>query len=154
VWEGPGQPYFASKPDVACRRRPAWAFSADLEDLLGALPAETVAALRGTLTAVEIRERDRAGRASLLVLRGEETVTIRGDAFRLALVRRFGIRSVRSTLFTITRNGSRLTFRGRGDGHGVGLCQAGALGRAVAGESPARIHAYYFPGTVVARTTR
>ncbi len=38
-------------------------------------------------------------------------------------------------------------FEGRGFGHGVGLCQAGALARVRAGAKPAAILQHYFPGT-------
>lgn len=41
------------------------------------------------------------------------------------------------------------TFRGGGYGHGVGLSQYGALGRAEAGHSAAEILAAYYPTTVV-----
>lgn len=46
---------------------------------------------------------------------------------------------------------SRLTIRGLGYGHGVGLCQWGAIGRARAGQDFRTILRTYFPGTSVAR---
>jgi hypothetical protein len=42
-------------------------------------------------------------------------------------------------------------FSGRGYGHGVGLCQAGALARLRAGATPADVMRYYYPGVVVGR---
>jgi stage II sporulation protein D len=44
-----------------------------------------------------------------------------------------------------------LVARGRGWGHGVGLCQWGAVGRARAGQDVRTILNAYFPGTTVAR---
>jgi stage II sporulation protein D len=44
---------------------------------------------------------------------------------------------------------SRLTLRGAGYGHGVGMCQWGAIGRARAGQDFRTILATYFPGTTV-----
>jgi stage II sporulation protein D len=41
---------------------------------------------------------------------------------------------------------SDLVFEGRGRGHGVGLCQAGARGYAAAGWSAERILDHYYPG--------
>jgi hypothetical protein len=38
-------------------------------------------------------------------------------------------------------------FEGRGFGHGVGLCQAGAFARIMAGGKPAAVLARYYPGT-------
>ena len=46
---------------------------------------------------------------------------------------------------------ARLTIRGLGYGHGVGMCQWGAIGRARAGQDFRTILRTYFPGTSVAR---
>lgn len=46
---------------------------------------------------------------------------------------------------------SRLTIRGLGYGHGIGMCQWGAIGRARAGQDFRTILSTYFPGTDVAR---
>ena len=43
------------------------------------------------------------------------------------------------------------TFSGRGYGHGVGLCQAGALARLRAGAKPVDVLRYYYPGAVLAQ---
>jgi stage II sporulation protein D len=40
--------------------------------------------------------------------------------------------------------------RGGGNGHGVGMCQWGALGRARAGQSFREILQAYYPGTEIA----
>ncbi len=45
----------------------------------------------------------------------------------------------------------RLRISGAGWGHGVGMCQWGAIGRARAGQSARTIIATYFPGTSVER---
>ncbi|HEY7970807.1 MAG TPA: hypothetical protein VID95_12485, partial [Candidatus Limnocylindrales bacterium] len=41
-----------------------------------------------------------------------------------------------------------MTFFGRGWGHGVGLSQYGARGRALAGQTAAQILAHYYVGTM------
>jgi stage II sporulation protein D len=43
-----------------------------------------------------------------------------------------------------------LTLHGAGNGHGVGMCQWGAIGRARAGQDYRMILATYYPGTTVA----
>jgi stage II sporulation protein D len=56
--------------------------------------------------------------------------------------------------FKVTHEGNRLTrlaARGTGWGHGVGMCQWGAVGRARAGQDYRTILAAYFPGTALAR---
>jgi stage II sporulation protein D (peptidoglycan lytic transglycosylase) len=45
---------------------------------------------------------------------------------------------------------SSLTLRGFGNGHGVGMCQAGAIGRARAGQDYETILQTYYPGTTLA----
>src|SRR5438477_174347 len=55
---------------------------------------------------------------------------------------------------SVTKDGgqiARLVAAGAGWGHGVGLCQWGAIGRARAGQDYRGILATYFPGTTVAR---
>ena len=46
--------------------------------------------------------------------------------------------------------GDTVTFSGRGYGHGVGLSQYGARGRALDGQDAATILAHYYPGTTLA----
>jgi stage II sporulation protein D len=46
--------------------------------------------------------------------------------------------------------GDAVTFYGRGYGHGVGMSQYGARGRALAGEDAPTILAHYYQGTVLA----
>jgi SpoIID/LytB domain protein len=64
-----------------------------------------------------------------------------------------GVGSLRSTLFVMetdygpTGRPVALAVTGGGWGHGVGLCQSGAMGRAEAGETYAEIIKSYFKGT-------
>ena len=46
---------------------------------------------------------------------------------------------------------SNLTIRGGGNGHGIGMCQWGAIGRARAGQDYRTILTTYYPGTTVGR---
>ncbi len=45
--------------------------------------------------------------------------------------------------------GPRVIIRGRGFGHGVGMCQWGAEGRARAGQTGEEIVGYYYPGALI-----
>jgi stage II sporulation protein D len=47
-----------------------------------------------------------------------------------------------------------LVIRGNGNGHGVGMCQWGAIGRARAGADYRSILRTYYPGTTVAAVDR
>ena len=69
---------------------------------------------------------------------------------------RFAI--LRSTMFKVEelrREGAlvQIVLRGGGFGHGVGLCQTGALGRAEAGQSVSEILGHYYPRADLVRVT-
>ena len=51
----------------------------------------------------------------------------------------------------ISTTGDQLIFEGRGLGHGVGLCQYGAQGRARAGHTYREILEAYYPGARLER---
>ena len=46
---------------------------------------------------------------------------------------------------------AQLVLRGGGYGHGIGMCQFGAIGRARAGQDYQTILTTYYPGTTVGR---
>jgi stage II sporulation protein D len=79
---------------------------------------------------------------------------LRGNDVRYVL-RVSGGEILNSTYFTVEtetrRDGSlaRLIVRGNGYGHGIGMCQWGAIGRARAGQTARAILAAYYPGTTV-----
>lgn len=86
------------------------------------------------------------GRLVRLRLVGANGVTrpIQAEDFRLAV----GSRTMRSTACRIVDAGSEVVFSdGRGFGHGVGLCQWGMEGQAIAGRNASQILKYYYPGT-------
>ena len=72
---------------------------------------------------------------------------MRGEVFRDVLTRALGVKTLRSTLFSLKKSRDVFVFSGKGFGHGVGLCQTGALARLRAGASPDQVLAHYFPGT-------
>jgi stage II sporulation protein D len=97
-----------------------------------------------------------AGRvATLAVETDRRTLTLRGNEMRDAFRATSGD-LLYSTYFSadVTRSGSgvgRLTLRGGGYGHGIGMCQSGAIGRARAGHDFRTILGTYYPGTTVGR---
>jgi stage II sporulation protein D len=48
-------------------------------------------------------------------------------------------------------SGGSAVFKAGGSGHGVGLCQWGARGRALAGQGYRDILAHYYPGAEIRR---
>lgn len=114
--------------------------SVRLRDRLGSL---------GVLRDVRISAIDSSGRARSFELLAERgSVHVKGTTFRIDV----GARVLRSLLIsTLSLDGpsGMLTVEGAGLGHGVGLCQWGARGMALAGRSARDILALYFPGTQV-----
>lgn len=99
----------------------------------------------GPVAAMKFSERGVSGRASVLTLSGETGARqIRGE---LNIRRRLG--NLNSTMAEIEPPGSGhddWVFRGGGWGHGVGMCQIGAIGRAEAGQDYRTILRHYFGG--------
>lgn len=105
----------------------------------------------GAVTDVAVLRRDPSGRAVELRITGDRgEIVVEGE---LTIRRALG--GLRSALFThdIERaEGGDLVgiiIRGGGYGHGVGLCQTGAIGAAQRGLTYADILAHYYPGTLV-----
>lgn len=66
---------------------------------------------------------------------------------RLEIDRKLGWNTVPSNDFTIKRDGGQVVLEGVGQGHGIGLCQAGAKAMAEDGSNFRRILVYYYPNT-------
>jgi stage II sporulation protein D len=151
VWGGPSPVYLTGMRDAgpATSAHVEWTFDTRLSSLRDALNRDSRTAVGAKLTAIDITSRDGAGRAEQVTLRGSHDVTVRGEIFREVVTRALGVQTVRSTLFTIRRTGDHVVFSGRGFGHGVGLCQAGAMARLKAGKSAVDVLKFYFPGTQI-----
>lgn len=106
----------------------------------------------GPLQDLAITARTPAGRVAVLEITcAAGRYRVRGDQTRRVLVPPGGRPSMlRSAWFDLeVRPGQGVVARGRGWGHGLGLCQMGALGRAEAGQDAATILAHYYPGARV-----
>jgi stage II sporulation protein D len=73
--------------------------------------------------------------------------TINNQKLKLTTLR-FGLH-LRSTFFEIKPEGNRLIFYGRGYGHGVGMCQEGAMNMAKKGEKYNEIIKFYYTGVKI-----
>jgi stage II sporulation protein D len=94
-----------------------------------------------------VARRGESGRAvSLLV----GSARVSAEEFRLAVGRAMGWDRILSTWFEVSQQGDEFVFHGRGSGHGVGLCQAGAAAMSALGRDLSQILAQYFPGAAVA----
>jgi stage II sporulation protein D len=153
VWGGIAPAYLAGATDkvAAGAAHTDWTFETRAAALRSALNADPRTAVGARLDRIEIAARDEAGRAEKILLRGSRTFLVRGEVFREVVTRALGVKSIRSTLFSLKQSGTTFVFSGKGFGHGVGLCQAGAFARLRAGDSPEDVLEHYFPGTSLHR---
>lgn len=142
-----------SDPHCATRPERQWEDRLTIEELERALSKGEGTGALGHLRDLAIERRDRTGRVALIRLRGNRDLVLRGWDFRLIIARTLGWQILKSTRFELSRSGQTFRFRGRGFGHGLGLCQDGAHDLARQGLSYRRILAHYFPGTVIDRLT-
>jgi stage II sporulation protein D (peptidoglycan lytic transglycosylase) len=149
VWSGVGQPYLVSLDDdgPAASAHATWRYEATEASMLVALNKDSRTKIGSALRGIQVLERDAAGRAERIAIHGSEERIVRGEEFRDAVSQSFGSRAIKSTWFDIRRAGKAYVFDGRGFGHGVGLCQAGALARIRAGAKLPAVLERYFPGT-------
>ena len=99
----------------------------------------------GAIKTIEVLERGVSGRArSVRVSGATRSEVIRGE---LRIRQTFG--NLRSSLFVVEMQAGAAIFRGAGFGHGVGMCQTGAIGMAEAGKSYREILRHYYHGTVL-----
>ncbi|MEJ2185889.1 MAG: SpoIID/LytB domain-containing protein [Gemmatimonadota bacterium] len=106
------------------------------------------------IRSVAIQGRTTSGRVRTLRIDTDAgTFDVHGDSVRWVL-RPEPARILNSALFDLDvtrKNGVvvALTARGHGWGHGVGMCQMGAIGRARAGQSYREILRHYYRGTQI-----
>lgn len=104
----------------------------------------------GTLRALEVLGRGCSGRATAVRLVGSRrSVEVHGE---LKIRRALG--GLKSSMFVVDRDRDRwgrLVLRGGGHGHGVGMCQHGAIGMANAGKDYREILAHYYTGADVTK---
>lgn len=110
----------------------------------------------GKITDVREAGRTPSGRMAALAVQTEAgTYTLRGNDIRFVLRDAKGA-ILNSTLISVSEEKSGgevsgLTVTGRGYGHGIGMCQWGAIGRARAGQNFRTILETYYPGTTLGR---
>lgn len=137
----------SSIDDDACDDEPEWTSEVRAGEIERALRA---AGLQGSrLRGLRVLGRNDSERVARLHVAGFTPSEISGHEFRMAVARVAGWQSIKSTAFEIDRTATGYRFRGRGFGHGVGLCVIGAGKRAARGASAAEILRFYFPGLTV-----
>ncbi len=163
VWQKPPQPYLRSIRDVdksgkaycAISRYFIWRETWNTATLSSiakryssaAFPAKP--AFRGAITGITVLGTFPCGRISACRINTSEGEFIySGDKIRFLLRRNEpGHPILRSACFTVAHcDKKKVTLSGQGYGHGVGMCQMGAIGRARAGQTYIQILKAYYSG--------
>jgi stage II sporulation protein D len=147
VWDDEKIPDLASVEDDACLGRAGWTYRLARTDV----PSLGLAFGIPDARFLEVFGHTVDGRIAMLrlVAPGGRSLVLSGFAFRQTALRLWGIRSVRSTAFELSELHGDYVLVGRGNGHGAGLCQHGAIIRARRGETREKILALYYRGAVV-----
>ncbi|MBM3287535.1 MAG: SpoIID/LytB domain-containing protein [Candidatus Eisenbacteria bacterium] len=173
VWGRPPRPYLKARRDArrkgeesfcAASRYYRWSEEwegADLERILkGTLPGATGEKNPqgwGRLKEIALEDKSRSFRVAALRVRFEKkSFTLKGDRVRWIFRRAGGGGLPSALIFKIEVRKSKgrvakVVFHGGGYGHGVGLCQMGALGMAAEGADYRQILRFYYPGVRLAR---
>lgn len=166
VWPWPWTSYLRSVRDAEDRRlqgycslssnyrwREEWSVDGFVATLRKYAPAEGAStnALEGQLLDVRVASRSRSGRvAELVVETTGGACVLHGDRTRWALRRPGGEAILRSSFFKIgilrAADGAplKVVASGGGNGHGIGMCQWGAMGMARAGIGYREILRHYY----------
>ena len=73
----------------------------------------------------------------------------KAGSFSLSLRQIRGDLNLRSTFFSVSVEGDSVVLKGRGYGHGVGLCQEGAMSMAAKGFNYRQIIGFYYTGVFI-----
>ncbi len=144
VWPERGVPWDWSTPCEYCRDSPlyTWERTLTLQELSRALQREQGG--MGIVTALSLVGLTPSGRHRAVRLHTESgSVRLTGNEFRRVV----GYGKVRSTWFEMEEVDDGLLLRGRGSGHGVGMCQWGAHGMVEQGHDYREVLSHYYRGT-------
>jgi SpoIID/LytB domain protein len=103
----------------------------------------------GNVLALEPLEHGPSGRIVKLRIRGDAKSLVIGK--ELEIRRALSRSHLYSSAFEVERNGEMFLLKGKGWGHGVGLCQIGAAVMASRGKNYREILLHYYPGTTTGR---
>jgi stage II sporulation protein D len=150
-WPAEDAIYLRSHPDPYCIRRPSSEWRAQIPlDQLGKIFHDEGWRTPPHFESVRVTKQTASGRALLLEFSGNGMhAPISASSFRFAINRALGWNTIRSDWYKVSIAGALLHVDGKGYGHGVGLCQAGAYEMAAEGHDYRQILGFYFPGTAI-----
>ncbi|MCB9654158.1 MAG: SpoIID/LytB domain-containing protein [Deltaproteobacteria bacterium] len=137
-------PYLVERPCAWCREstRYRWHVAVPLDEVSKKLNAARL--LRSSVNNVE---RDSDDGDVLIEVRGAKDKRLKPREVRAAV----GYTRLFSNRFVAETSGHKVVFDGQGFGHGVGMCQWGARGMALAGYTYREILVQYYKGASIKR---
>lgn len=99
----------------------------------------------GELISLEVLERGESYRCTKLRITGSQKTLVLGKELEIRRV--LSESHLKSSAFDVLMEGDEVVLRGRGWGHGVGLCQIGAAVMAAEGYDYRQILQHYYPGS-------
>lgn len=137
VWLA-SQPYLKSVTDPYCTssKNAKWDKKMSLDDWVGYLRKSGYTGKTDDATVFNFEQKSRL-------------TDYRTGSFSLPLRTIRTDLNLRSTFFSVVAEGDIVTFNGKGYGHGVGLCQEGAMAMASAGFSYQKIIDFYYFGVMI-----
>jgi stage II sporulation protein D len=155
-WEGAPRDYLKGFKDPYCRgaKNFSWerAFTRDqVQMMLDSFLTDSLPGgwkgNPGRWTSFRVVKRGPSGRVlKLLVTTDQGSYVLDKDRIRWAIADPATKAILPSTLFTVRINEDSVTFSGNGNGHGVGMCQVGAIEMARRGMSMKDILRFYYKG--------
>jgi len=156
VWPFEHKPYLVSIRDGPdrkpyCSIAPGfnWKTRISMKALTGMARSQKWILPTENVQKMEVLDRGVSKRAVTLEFSTEKRrVRISATNFYHGVGRHKGWDAIRSTLFNVYSGKDYVVLEGRGNGHGVGMCQWGAEGMARLGFKYRDILTHYYPGTV------
>lgn len=137
VW-GRSYPHLKGGECGFCTISPTFTWNAEIP------LADIEAKFSQKISSIKVLTRSIDGRIDTIQLKGSKKQVMSGQEFRMAI----GPMRMKSTnLDKISIENGKVKLKGHGFGHGVGMCQYGALGMAKAGKNFKDILSHYYPGT-------
>lgn len=158
IWPCSASPYLQSVSDgngaqAFCRNAPRaeWSFHATHEKLRDCFLRAGWITPPYALDTLRVIRVNTSSRAHEVLVQSHQPRWIPAKQFRRVINRHFRGEALKSTFFTITKTKDGYDFNGRGWGHGVGLCQWGAIEMAREGYDYKQILEHYYPKTTLQR---
>lgn len=141
VWKGEDLPYLEGVKCTYSKESPhyQWQLKLTVDEIESALKRKYSRA--GRIKGISFKKYDDRV-YEVVITHDQGTITMSGNDFRIMV----SPSRLKSTYFRSEKKGSTLYISGRGWGHGVGMCQWGARGRAEAGQDYSHILGAYYKG--------